>query len=272
MNRQRSGFTLVELLVVAVVGALVLGATYQVLVVNQRTYTAQNAQIQGQQSTRAAMEVLFSELREISPRGGDLIGMSPDSVTIRVMRSAGLVCEVDDVNFWIEATRLGSWFEVGDSVFVFADHDPSDVDDDVWTATIVTARDTTQACATGGDPSQRLTLGAPNLFVADTPSVGGLVRGYRHYTYGVMTYEGDAYLGRKDPTLIGTGSASVPLAGPLDPDDGLEFEYLDSSGNPTTVATDVRQIQVTLRSHSEARDAQGDLVSDSVSTRIYLRN
>ena len=51
MNRTRAGFTIVELLVVTVLGALVVAATYQVLLTNQRTYTAQNAQIAASRRT-----------------------------------------------------------------------------------------------------------------------------------------------------------------------------------------------------------------------------
>ncbi|HUF75760.1 MAG TPA: prepilin-type N-terminal cleavage/methylation domain-containing protein, partial [Longimicrobiales bacterium] len=70
MTRDRRGFTLVELLVVVVLGSLVLMAALQVLITNQRTYAAQNAVITSQQSTRIALEVLVNELRELSPSGG----------------------------------------------------------------------------------------------------------------------------------------------------------------------------------------------------------
>ncbi|MDH3424781.1 MAG: prepilin-type N-terminal cleavage/methylation domain-containing protein, partial [Gemmatimonadota bacterium] len=69
MTRARAGFTLIELLVVTVLGSLVLLAALQILITNQRTYTSQNQVIAGQQSTRMALEVLFNELREVSPAG-----------------------------------------------------------------------------------------------------------------------------------------------------------------------------------------------------------
>ena len=88
----RRGFTLIELLVVVVLGSLLLMATYQLLVVNNRVYAVNDARVQGQQTLRAGMDVLFGELREVSTREGDLIDMGVNSLTIRAQRSFGLIC------------------------------------------------------------------------------------------------------------------------------------------------------------------------------------
>ncbi|NNM03492.1 MAG: prepilin-type N-terminal cleavage/methylation domain-containing protein, partial [Gemmatimonadetes bacterium] len=87
MNVQgRRGFTLVELLVVLVLGTFILLATYQTLATNTRVYAANSARTLGQQALRAGVAVLSGELREISPREGDLIEMGPDSLRIRAQR------------------------------------------------------------------------------------------------------------------------------------------------------------------------------------------
>jgi len=54
----RNGFTFVEILVVTVLGAVILLATLQILLNQQRTYTAQAVQIRGTQATRGALDVL----------------------------------------------------------------------------------------------------------------------------------------------------------------------------------------------------------------------
>lgn len=261
------GFTLVELLIVAVLGSLVVLATYQVLITNQRTYSAQQAQVRGQQTVRAGLDVLFGELREISAPGGDILQMGQDSVQVRTMRKFGLVCGVDAGDTQLTLTREGSWFEEDDSVVFFADNDPTLRGDDVYLNGIVTGVDTLAACGAAEGQELDLNLIDPNGMVDNTVLSGAPVRAYTHYIYGLYTVAGEPYLARRSP-----GEDPVPLVGPVRSSDGLRFEYLDSSGNPTTTTTDVAQIRVTLRTRSGVRDAQGNLVSDSITARIYPRN
>ena len=156
MTRNRRGFTLVELLIVAVLGSLVVLAAVQVLLTNSRTYRAQAATISGQQTTRMAVEVLFAELREVSPPGGDILMMSQDSLRVRLMRKFSVVCAtnlaVQPVMTIVKDFVLNNGdtlyvmgtpnrFDVGDSVFVFADNDENDDDDDVWIPATVTSVD-----------------------------------------------------------------------------------------------------------------------------------
>jgi len=266
MNGDRRGFTLVEMLVVTVLGALVLLASLQVLITNQRTYTAQSAQIQGQQTTRAALDVLFGELREISAQGGDIISMSSTSITVRSMRNFGVACAVAPATPTVTALKVGNWFEVGDSVFIFADNRENISSDDDWILARVTSVDTTAAC--GASQGTRLTLaGQAAKFAADSVRVGAPVRSFIRYTYGLVTESGDTYLGRTPAS-----GAAAPIVGPLSPSNGIEFTYLDALGAVTAVTTDVRQITVKIRTASGVMNSLGQPVKDSVTGRIYTRN
>jgi len=266
MSRGSRGFTLMEFLVVAVLGTVVLLAVLQTLIINQRTYAAQGARIQGQQAIRAAADVLFGEIRELSPQGGDLLNMAATAFTVRSMRKFGVVCDVSKASPPVlRVMRVGSWFEDSDSVFVFADNETDVSADDAWIAAQVTAIDTSKAC--GSSPAQALSFaGQGPLFTADSVRTGAPVRSYVHYTFGLITYGGDSYLGRID-----AGGSRVPLVGPLTPS-GLRFVYLDSLGAATSYRSDVRQIEVTIRTSSEARNAQGEIVSDSLTTLVFTRN
>ena len=267
MNRDLRGFSLVELLVVTVLGSLLILAALQVLVTNQQTSTAQSAQIQGQQTLRATSDVLFNELREVSAAGGDLLAMTSTAVTIRAMRKLGIVCTVSVASPPVlTAMRQGQWFQANDSVFVFADNNTNLSSDDRWLAVQVTAVDTTRTCGTSA--AQNLSFaGQAAKFTADSVRVGAPVRSFVRYTYGLVTYSGQTYLGRTDP-----GGSTTPLVGPLRPSDGLAFTYLDSLGAVTGTATKVRQIRVTIRTTSTVRNALGQMVADSIVTRIYTRN
>lgn len=264
----RRGFTLVELLVVVVLGSLMTLAIYQVLITNSRTYAVNNAQIQGQQSLRAGMDVLFGELREISADEGDIVSMAVDSVTIRTSRAFGLVCAT---NYGVSpptvtAFRIGPVVEAGDSIFLFADNMPSFASDDVWLTMGVSAVDTTATCV-GGAPAQELSVGTL-ASTGDTVRMGAPLRAFDTYTYGLSMWEGEPYLSRQ----ISTAGAADPLVGPLLTTGGLTFRYLDSLGAVTTTATDVAQIEVRLRYASQVLSAQNRLVRDSIMGRVYLRN
>ena len=282
MKTNRRGFTLVELLIVSVLGSLVLLASLQVLMVNSRTYRAQAATIAGQQTTRMAVEVLFAELREVSPPGGDIMAMSADSITVRLMRKFALVCETDftgqpsltvikdfvlnngDTLYIMGGTNR---FGVDDSVYVFADNDEARTSDDVWIPARVSAVDSSAVCPQDSTDALELTLqGQGSLFSADSVGIGAPLRSYEEFTFGTTTMIGDIYLARRD-----TGDY-VPIAGPLAPTNGLEFVYRDSLGAVTAVDTLVAQIQVVVRTGSEVQNSIGQMVQDSVLVWIHTRN
>ncbi|MBT8489014.1 MAG: prepilin-type N-terminal cleavage/methylation domain-containing protein [Gemmatimonadetes bacterium] len=281
MTRNRRGFTLIEILVVTVLGALVVGAALQVLITNRRAYTAQTATISGQQSTRMAVEVLFAELREVSASGGDIIAMSSDSIRVRLMRKFSIVCATDftitDPTLTVlDTLRTASGlvlqaganrFEGGDSVFIWADNDPDIDTDDVWLSAEIDDTDTTATCPQDGAGATELEFSSLlAMFLADSVGIGAPIRSYQYFTFGTTTMNGDVYLARRS----GTG-AMVPVTGPLQPSSGLDFAFMDSLGAATTTPADVNQIRVTVRTGSTVLGPLGQMVQDSISVLIFTR-
>jgi hypothetical protein len=252
---------------VVVLGGFIVLATYQVLITNSRTYAINNAQIQGQQSLRAGLDVLFGELREISSHQSDILAMAADSVTIRTPRAFALVCGTDYTTSPPEVTavRVGPFIHAGDSVFILADNEINRASDDVWLTRRVRTSDTTTTCGTF--PAQTLAITDLGI-TGDTVREGAPVRAFETYSYGLYQIDGDSYLGRRKSTA----SSPDPLVGPLVPGRGVTFRYLDSIGTVTTSRTDVAQIEVVLRYQSGIRDNQNRLVSDSIVARVYPRN
>ena len=260
----RGGFTLVELLIVAVLGVIVVAATYQMILTSQRAQTTQTAQIQSQQTVRAGIDILFAELRELSGAEGDILEMSPDRIEVRAMRAFGLVCDVNPVGSPIHVKKIGRYFAAGDSIVVFADNDRTLSSDDTILSGAVASITEAETC-TGTDTAQSLVVPALVAALAnDTVRLGAPVRGFTIYTYGLYSLEGDYYLARR------SGGVTEPLVGPLSAN-GVSFTYMDSGGSVTINPRAVSQIEVTLRSRSNVMNRRGP-VGDSLTTTIYLRN
>ena len=264
----RRGFTLIELMIVAVVGAVLVLSIYGVLLNQQRAYTIQAAEVSSQQSARAGLEILATEFRSLSATGGDIVMMSDDSVSLRVMRKFGIACVVNYSPPSVTVQKMGAWFDAQDSVFVYADGDEDVAVDDVWIADKASSVDTTQNCS--GRAAQRVNLpGAGAAFAADSVRVGAPVRSYENVSFGLGLYAGDPYLGRWSPS-----TSFLPLVGPLDATSGpaLRLEYYDIFGNATATPTDVHRIDVMVRSESDVSLANGHPVSDSLKISVFARN
>ncbi len=272
MNRSRRGFGLIELLIAVVLGSMIISSIYSLLTTNTRVLAAHTVMTQARQTIRTGVNVLFTELREISAAGGDIIAMGDDTLVVRVMRSFGVVCNVDLTGTpTLTVVRVGHWFESGDSILVFGDNDEGTSSDDVWHSGLVSAVDTMGACPSGG-PSPAQVLTVPNMGTelnSDSVRTGAPVRSHRRLWFGLTSYDGDWYLGQ------GTSSSTAaPIVGPLKErtENGLEFGYFDEFGATTATLTDVSQIEVTLRTPEKRIGPESAPVSESVSAVIHVRN
>jgi len=269
-RRGAAGFTLVEFLVVAVLGSIIVLAAHRVLVNNLRAFTIVSAEVRTREPIRAAAEVLRGEIREISPAQGDLVSMAPDSLVIRGMRKFGVTCAafVGGTSY-LAVARIGDWFSVGDSIVVLADNDVRRATDDQWIKAVVGSVDTTLTCG-GGRPAQR--LGLPGTLVAmtaDSVRQGAPVRAFTRYWFGLVRVDEQWFLARRR-----AGGTAEPMVGPLDGPStpGLRFQYFDALGAVAATPTEVARIDITLRSRSEVLGSDGELVGDSVVATIYPRN
>lgn len=274
MNR-RDGFTLVELLIVVVLGGLILAATFQVLVRNQQVYTAQSASVMGQQTVRGAIELLGSEIREVSTTGdpdlgSDLLLMESDRIRMRVMRKVAIVCGVNNTDpLEVEAAIMGADFAVGDSVLVHANGEV-DPDAHFWSRGVLSALPSSGTPANcGGEPSAYLEVNdlIPQITTATQVASGSLLRSFETIDYAPVALDGETFLGRAS----GVGDPE-PVIGPIADENGLRFDYLDADGNAVVDPTAVRAIRITVRTVSGATDSMGNPVSDSLSVFVNPRN
>jgi len=267
LMQDRSGMTLVELLVAMVVASTVMIAIYQVMLTSQRVFSVQREQVMGQQTIRAGMDLLFSELREVSAPEGDLLSLGEREVEFRAMRSFGLVCAINPSQSRLSILVRGDEFSAGQGIAVFVDDDPEIAGDDEWVvASIQNVADGSGDCPLAG-PLQTITTSG--LASGDYGGIrtGAPIRSFEPFTYGAFQVAGDWYLGRR----AGSGNA-VPLVGPLDGQTGLRFEYFDGAGAVTTAPTDVRRIRVTIRTRSDVRDGSGNPMVETLSADVFVRN
>ncbi len=277
-DRPDLGFTFVELLVAMVIGMLLLTAIYRTVVVQERAMRTQQALASTQDNTRTALEVLTTELREVSAdpaasAGTDIGAIGPDSIRFRAYRKAGVVCarSTDDV----EVQQVGDALAAQDSVLVFVENDPKTVDDDDWLPLYVGAVSGGTGCASWTGYTRRLlgTLGAPGTWPPTEWAgilAGAPVRAFTWLTYGLYQDAGGRYmLGRH-----ADGAAVTMLLGPLaSPDDGgLRFTYYDADGAVTSDPTQVERIVISVKAQSPTGPRLGQAYQDSLVTQLYLRN
>jgi len=265
----RNGFSLVELVVVLVGAGITVGSGAAVFINSNRVHLAQTAQIQLQQTGRAGIDVLSSELREVSHAGGDIIAIGPDSVSIRLMGQWTMACDVDYPNSRLNVMTLGNPLEVKDSIALFAENDTLRLEDDVWLIGEIQGVTNGSVCISTGTPWTAHWIdvsGMAGAMAVDIVRTGAPVRTFQHYTYGSYTISGEEYLGRHEP-----GGAITPLVGPIKTG-GLAFAFRDELGNATATLTDIAQIDVSLAMDTPIMNTNGTQVQDSLFTTVFVRN
>lgn len=265
----RTGFTLVELLMVAVIGAVILTSAVRLLVGQQRSQTVLTGRETVQESLRTGLAVLLGEFREISPAEGDLVIMDADSIVVRATRRMGVVCDLTrGASPSITVAPVGTELSASDSITLFAANRPG-LHDDVWLQGSPTSVTTGATCSNGASAQVVSLSDMDDELEDDTVRVGAPVRSFEHVTYGLYQDGSTWYLGSR----VGGGSVDL-LVGPLlsRAGGGLELTYLDEFGAVTSTPADVRRIRVLLRAQSRVRTAQGAFVADSLSGLAALRN
>ena len=91
MMRTR-GFTLVEMMVYVLLSGIVMASVYQLLVVQSRSYGKQRELMDVHETIRGVAALLTWEIRQTSPAGGDLYATGANSITLRSVQGAGIVC------------------------------------------------------------------------------------------------------------------------------------------------------------------------------------
>jgi prepilin-type N-terminal cleavage/methylation domain-containing protein len=283
----RRGFTLVELMIAIVLLAIFSGGLYQVLLNNQRAFTAQTQRIDLQQNIRAAATILPGEFRELDTPDSDISYMDSVTITIRAMRQLAFMCQapvlgggLGNISFTVRAAPFfgdRQYFQVNDSLLIFYEGNPQTRSDDQWVRGQV--KGVANLACPDGKAGNSITM-APQwvsggLNVAGAITNGSPVRGFTTLTYKLWQSGTDNqyYLAQQ----VGGGTPQ-PLVGPLSGANGLTFSYYDSTGTTLTTSPEhVALIGVKLRARTsqvvrQANDAALAYKYDSVTIQVAVRN
>ncbi len=271
----RPGFTMIELLVGLVVGLIVLSSIVQMLIVQGHGYGKQREVIDIRETSREAVVLLASDLRQSGLAGSPLAAMGASSVAMRSPRSMGTICAKHAT-----LARYGLW-KTGGNILAGVDDSALvyQLGRDEWTTLKITAVGTpaamgVTACAwTGARPPDvvvEFAVGAKT----DTSyiKVGAPFRGFRRVEYGEYQLGNRWWLGRK----VGAAASYEQLTGPLvaPSSNGLAFSYYDTLGAVTTNPAAVGSVAVTIHTESYKSTYAGNTFvyqRDSLTTKVALR-
>jgi prepilin-type N-terminal cleavage/methylation domain-containing protein len=295
-QRRRSGFSLVELLIVLVLLGIVGGALMNMVNKQQRFYQGTYDLIELRSQLRQAEAVVTSDLRALSTPGGDIVAMTDSSMDFRYTMGSSISCTTPAGSTIIipptttsNGNTLTNWLSTparGDTAYVFDESaNTTSSTDDAWQPYEITSVN-----AGGGTCSPAYMAQSAGYSVVLTSSVsltilqGAPIRFVRlaHYSLYQSGNDNNWYLGY---SCASCGSSTVsPIAGPFKAytaaggtdTSGIRITYFDSTGTVTTTPGNVARISIVLR--GQTRNAlrvsglkQG-VYMDSIRMNVALRN
>ena len=265
------GFSLVEMTAALLISSLVVASVFRVFISQWRFHSAQIEIAETNDAARVALEVLATELRQVSPHLGDLYAIARDSVALRSTTGHGVVCSVGGGRVGLRL--ISGTFGEGraDSLLFFVEGRIESAIDDRWQSVAVQSvrRTGAGACPDGREPDLYLGVAGDLAGVV----LGAPVRGFRPYVYRLyLSSDGNWWLGQRL-----RGGRIQPVTGPFqDPNDGgLSLEYLDRDRGPAWRPAEVVQIVISISTRSLrpiARAGGPGFFVDSLTTVVYLRN
>ena len=303
----RSGFTLIELMVVMVLLSIVVGGLIRVIAGQQRFYRSAGDLMESRSQIRQAISLLPTDLRAISTVGSDILQASDTSIQFRATIGSSVVCTADAAanTFSFPPTTLSSnqvlsvgrvTAQPGDFIAVYDDGPTTGRVDDTWG--IYTIRNVAQpvgACnapfVTADDLLRTGFVVTVAEAISPTIIVGAPARILRQVEYKLYTAsDGKAYLGYIE-CPGGVCSTVQPVSGPYrrfvgtgNAANGLQIQYFDSldaeiSGAQLAVRASLNQIarlQITVRGETANALAVPGMApakkQDELTVQVGVRN
>lgn len=309
---RRSGWTLIELVIVLVIFSIVLAAVFQQMLLQRRAAAVGIDTAASHGRMRQALSMLSMDVRAISTGGADIYARSDSMVELRSTFGSSIACAVAAPSTLVLPPRqlarnvLTTWLHApvaGDTVLVF--DDSTSVNEADWKPYAIVSIDSVAgACPVASGfvqaaeavlPAYVVTLD-PGRPLSPTILTGAPVRLVRRVHYErYRGADGAAYLGYYDCVASRTPACGSlePVAGPFgpatDPLGGSEpalFTFQDSTGAvlpapaagsaPSVASANVAGVDVLLRTRRRSLAGTSGFVRetqvDSLASFIAVRN
>ncbi len=266
---------MIEILVSLVVGLIVLGGVYQLMIAQGRGFAKEREVIDGRQTSRDATGLLAWDIRHAASGGSPFVVMGTNTVTLRSPQGLGVICAkhatLPRYALWKTAGSIQATTD--DSALVYQ------VDKSSWVVLRIASVGTpaamgVAACAWPGARVPDMVVEVTANTPADTSGIkiGAPLRDFRRVEYSEYSLNSRWWLGRK----VGAATSYDQVTGPLlSPSlNGVQLTYYDSTGAVTANAAKVASVGVTLRTESFKKtylNSTFDYQHDSLTTRVAVR-
>ncbi len=286
MTSRRRGFTLVEVMIALVLSAVIGAAVTSVFVSQSRFYDTQEKVTAARAVSRAATNMLLTELRAVEAEHG-VIAAGPDSLVLRVPYGLGVVCgtnltqvhvsllPVDSALFqqaefagylWRDTTSMQ--YNRVDGITVTIDNSPSGA------TTCGTGANQIRVLNTAGQRGRVVAVSRP--LVGPAPDQSSAVLLYQRVVYrfqNSLMVPGTRGLFRQ---VTGSANGREELAAPFDDSARFRFFELDNTtaqNAPPADLADLRGVELVLTGLSMRPDGSGQLDhATPMTTAVFFRN
>lgn len=278
ISSRRAGFSLVEVLIALVLTAIIGAAVTNVFINQSRFYDAQEKTSSARSVSRAATNMLLTELRAVETTGG-VIAAAADAITVRAPVALGVVCGSVFTTIHVSLLPVDSAVYAQAATTGFAgyawrtsatDYDYDDTGAQPGNGSAAVCDAAGIKMFTGAGERGRV-ITVPTVGTAPPPTAALMLYQRVTYTFAPsVIVPGARGLWRQ----AGNGVAEE-LAAPFDETARFRFYPVNSAVAqdlaPATLA-DLRGIELVLPSRSERPNSDGEHTLIPLTTAIFFRN
>ena len=277
-SSRRSGFTLVEVLIAMVLTAVVGAAVTSIFINQSRFYDVQEKVSSARAISRAATNMMLSELRAV-PTDEGMIAADADSITVRAPVALGVVCGLSgglihvsllpvDSAVYTQAASTGFAGYAWRTSTTDYDYDDTAIQPGVGSTAVCTAN-TIKTFNGAGERGRVITL----PFVGTIPPTSAALLLYQRVTYKFA--ESDIVPGERGLWRRAGNGVEEELAAPFDETARFRF-YTQGSDVAQDAApaplNNTRGVELILTSRSERPNDNGEHTLTPMTTAIFFRN